>query len=224
MGLSPAQPDAFTTARRAMVRMIAETVRDRRVLGAMGRVPRERFVPAGFEGAAYDDGPLPIGAGQTISQPLIVAMMCEALELRGGERVLEVGTGSGYQAAVLGLLAESVVTVERVAELCEPARRRLGDLGYRNVTVHQAGPVLGWPDAAPYDGIVVAAAGPAVPPTLLDQLGPGGRLVMPVGGRDQQELLVLTHEAGGLHRRSLGGCRFVPLIGEEAWPPGPEPG
>lgn len=206
-----------------MVHMIAETVRDKRVLGAIGRVHREWFVPAGLEGVAYDDGPLPIGAGQTISQPLIVAMMCEALELRGGERVLEVGTGSGYQAAVLSLLAATVVSIERVPDLCESATRRLALLGYHNVAVHLAGPALGWPERAPYDGIVVAAAGPAVPPELLDQLGPNGRLVMPVGSRDQQELLVVTRAAGELRRRSLGGCRFVPLIGAGAWPPGPEP-
>ena len=174
----------YAFARRRMVAFIAATVSDARVMAALEQVPRERFVPPGFEDAAYDDGPLPIGAGQTISQPLIAAVMTEALALAGGETVLEVGTGSGYQAAILSLLAARVVTVERVPELARSAAARLVALGYRNVEVHEAGGgILGWPDGAPYDGIIVTAAGPQVPPSLLAQLGPGGRLVMPVGDR-----------------------------------------
>jgi len=210
--------DPLLAERRAMVRALAGSVRNRRVLAALRLVPREAFVPAELATRAYEDGPLPIGAGQTVSQPLIVAMMCEALALRGHERVLEVGTGSGYQAAVLSLLAAQVVTVERVPQLYTAARRRLDALGYRNVTVYPAGVELGRAADGPYDGIVVAAAGPVVPQGLVDQLAPGGRLVIPVGSRDQQELLVVTRDREGLQRRSLGGCRFVPLIGVEAWP------
>ncbi|MSQ26878.1 MAG: protein-L-isoaspartate(D-aspartate) O-methyltransferase [Dehalococcoidia bacterium] len=214
----PSPTPDYESARRRTVALIAETVSDQRVLDAMGRVPRERFVPPGTEHLAYEDGPLPIGAGQTISQPLIVAMMTEALELRGAERVLEVGAGSGYQAAVLSLLAARVVTVERVPGLARSAATRLAALGYANVEVHEAdGGVLGWPAAAPYDAIIVAAAGPQAPPSLVAQLGPTGRLVMPVGGPTEQELLVFWREGGRLRPRSLGPCRFVPLIGDEAW-------
>ncbi len=219
----PSPPPDHASARRRMVAFIAETVRDPRVLAALGQAPRERFVPPGLERLAYDDGPLPIGAGQTISQPLIVAMMTEALELSGGERVLEVGTGSGYQAAVLSLLAGRVVTVERLPELARSAAARLAALGYRNVEVHEAaGGVLGWPEAAPYDAIIVAAAGPQLPPSLVAQLGPSGRLVMPVGGPAEQELLVVRRDGEKLRRRSLGPCRFVPLIGGEAWTVAPD--
>lgn len=215
---SPSQTPDYESGRRRMVALIAETVSDQRVLDAMGRVPRERFVPPGMEHLAYEDGPLPIGAGQTISQPLIVAMMTEALELRGGERVLEVGTGSGYQAAVLSLLAARVVTVERVPDLARNTATRLAALGYANVEVYEAaGGVLGWPVAAPYDAIIVAAAGPQAPPSLIAQLAVSGRLVMPVGGPAEQELLVMRREGGRLQGRSLGPCRFVPLIGDEAW-------
>jgi protein-L-isoaspartate(D-aspartate) O-methyltransferase len=205
---------------RAKEQLLAELrldVHDPRVLAAVASVPRERFLPEELYPNAYDNRPLPIGHGQTISQPLIVAMMTEALRLTGEERVLEVGTGSGYQAAILAELTAEVVTVERVAELAEGAAALLSELGYNNVRVHVAGETLGWPDAAPYEGIIVSAGAPQVPRSLLDQLAPGGRLVIPVGARDVQELLVVSNAGHGLTSRRLGPCRFVPLVGSGAW-------
>ncbi len=205
---------------RAKEQLLAEIrldVRDPRVLAAMASVPRERFLPEDLRPYAYDNRPLPIGHGQTISQPLIVAMMTEALQLGSRDRVLEVGTGSGYQAAILAELAAEVVTVERVAALAERAATVLTELGYRNVQVHVAGETLGWPAAAPCDGIIVTAGAPQLPRALLDQLAPGGRLVVPVGARDVQELLVVTKTDRGLTTRRLGPCRFVPLVGNGAW-------
>jgi protein-L-isoaspartate(D-aspartate) O-methyltransferase len=180
-----APDEPLTAARGKLLRRIALEVRDERVLDAMGRVPREQFVAPHLRAAAYGDFPLEIGYGQTISQPLIVAMMTAALMLDGSERVLEVGTGSGYQAAVLSLLAERVVSVERVVELADSAAERLHRLGYANVEVHAVDDVLGWPEGAPYDAIIVTAASPEVPRVLLEQLHEGGRLVIPVGGRDK---------------------------------------
>ena len=197
-----------------MLRLIRRHVRDRRVLDAMRAVPRDEFVPAGLRHRAFEDGALPIGNGQTISQPLIVAMMTEAAALDGDERVLEVGTGSGYQAAVLAHVAREVVTVERVGALRRGARATLRCLGIHNARCLSAGAVLGAPDDGPFDAIVVTAAAPEVPETLVDQLGEGGRLVIPVGRRTEQELLVVTRRGDRLRRRSLGGCRFVPLLGE----------
>ena len=214
--------EEFARRRAAMVReqIEARGVRDARVLQAMRELPRERFVRPGWEAEAYDDNPLPIAAGQTISQPYIVAFMSEALQLRGGERVLEIGTGSGYAAAVLGRLAKEVHTVERHAVLAEGAAAALAALGVDNVQVHTADGTLGWPAAAPYDAIVVTAAGPEVPVALLAQLAVGGRLVMPVGEREgAQWLLRLTraneHET---RREVLMGVRFVPLTGAQGWP------
>ena len=214
--------EEFARRRAAMVReqIEARGVRDARVLQAMRELPRERFVRPGWEAEAYDDNPLPIAAGQTISQPYIVAFMSEALQLRGGERVLEIGTGSGYAAAVLGRLAKEVHTVERHAVLAEGAAAALAALGVDNVQVHTADGTLGWPAAAPYDAIVVTAAGPEVPVALLAQLAVGGRLVMPVGEREgAQWLLRLTrvneHET---RREELMGVRFVPLTGAQGWP------
>ena len=192
-------------------------VRDPRVLAAMASVPRERFLPEDLRPYAYENRPLPIGHGQTISQPLIVAMMSEALHLTGEEKVLEVGTGSGYQAAILAELAAEVVTVERIAALAEGAAAVLAELGCHNVRVHVAGETLGWPDDAPYEGIIVTAGAPAVPLSLLNQLAPGGRLVVPVGARDVQELLLVANTSHGLTSRRLGPCRFVPLVGSGAW-------
>ena len=194
-------------------------VLDARVLAAMRDVPREAFVPKGAREQAFDDRPLSIGAGQTISQPYIVALMVEALQLRGAEHVLEIGTGSGYAAAVLARLAAQVDTVERIAELASGATRRLTDLGIINVRVHCADGTLGWPDAAPYDAIVVAAGGPVVPPALRDQLAPGGRLVMPVGaGRGWQDLLRMTRVGPDEYRtESLCEVAFVPLVGAQGW-------
>ena len=204
-------------AREQLLAELRLDVRDPRVLAAMARVPRERFLPEDLRPYAYENRPLPIGHGQTISQPLIVAMMTEALHLTGEETVLEVGTGSGYQAAILAELAGEVVSVERIAELAEGARAVLAELGYHNVRVHVASDTLGRPDDAPYEGIIVTAGAPAVPHSLLDQLAPGGRLVIPVGARDVQELVLVAKTPHGLTSRRLGPCRFVPLLGGGAW-------
>jgi protein-L-isoaspartate(D-aspartate) O-methyltransferase len=196
-------------------------VRDPRVLEAMRTVPREHFVEARSAASAYDDRPLPIGSGQTISQPYIVAKMTEALELTAGQKALEIGTGSGYAAAVLGQVAGEVWTVERHAELAESAERLLADIGCDNVHVAQGDGTLGWPEAAPFDGIVVTAGGPKVPEALLDQLADSGRLVMPVGPESEQELIVVRRGADGFEQKSIGGVRFVPLLGAQGWPSGP---
>jgi protein-L-isoaspartate(D-aspartate) O-methyltransferase len=190
---------------------------DQRVLDAMERVPRELFVPPGERSRAYADAALPIGAGQTISQPYMVARICEVLALRGGERVLDVGTGSGYQAAVLAELAGEVVTIERVPELAEQAERNLRETGYENVDVRIGDGTLGVPDRAPFAAIAVAAAAPGVPQTLYEQLEPRGRMAIPVGGRRAQELqLVVRSPEGPAVVRSVP-CRFVPLVGEEGF-------
>ncbi|HTM22472.1 MAG TPA: protein-L-isoaspartate(D-aspartate) O-methyltransferase [Kofleriaceae bacterium] len=199
---------------RAMVDHIAVYVRDRRVLEVMGAVPRHPFVPEPARASAYRDQPLPIGHGQTISQPLMVAIMLEALELRGDERVLDVGTGSGYQAALLGRLAREVWSIEIVPELAERARATLARAGADNVHVISGDGSMGWSRAAPYDAIVAAAASPHVPPPLLAQLAEGGRLVLPVGDRMPQELMRLRRRGGHIHREDLGACTFVPLVGE----------
>ncbi len=196
-----------------MVRDVERTVRDERVLAAMRAVPRHRFVPDFAQRRAYDDSALPIGAGQTISQPLIVGIMTEALTLTGDERVLEIGTGSGYQAAVLARLVADVVSVEVVDELRERAAETLAGLGVRNVRCLPAGEDLGAPAHAPFDAIIVTAAAPELPRALIDQLREGGRIVIPVGSRQAQELMLARRRDGALDRQSLGGCRFVPLIG-----------
>jgi protein-L-isoaspartate(D-aspartate) O-methyltransferase len=210
--------EALQRARQALLAELAATVRDQRVLAAMARVPRERFVPPELLPYAYENRPLPIGFGQTISQPLIVAIMTEALALTGSEKVLEVGTGSGYQAAVLAELAREVVTVERIPELAQRAAQVLAELGYSNVRVQVSGAELGWPQEGPYDAIIVTASAPRLPRSLLAQLAEGGRMVIPVGGRDLQELLLVEKGRQGTRQRSLGPCGFVPLIGPEAWP------
>jgi len=207
----------FSLARHQLVDYLRREIRDKRVLAAMSRVPREMFVPSGYWHAAYEDRPLPIGQGQTISQPLIVAMMTEALELEGQENVLEVGTGSGYQAAILAELARWVVTVERYDELAEKATETLKKLGYANVEVHLAEAKLGWPPKAPYDAIVVSAGAPKVPKDLLDQLAVGGRLIIPVGPRYEQNLLKVIKKEHDAIIEDLGPCRWVPLIGDAAW-------
>ena len=194
-------------------------IRDAAVLRAMREVPREKFIPPDMELYAYDDSPLPIAEGQTISQPYIVAYMIEALELRGRERVLEIGTGSGYAAAVLSRCAAEVYTVERIPFLAETARERIQSLGFRNVTVHLGDGTMGWPDHAPYDAIVVTAGAPDVPAELTEQLAPGGRLVIPVGNTPYlQELVRVRRSAEDeLRRENLCAVRFVPLIGKEGW-------
>jgi protein-L-isoaspartate(D-aspartate) O-methyltransferase len=206
-------------AKAALLEELRQEVRDPAVLKAIAQVPRERFLSPDLRPLAYDNRPLPIGHGQTISQPLIVALMTEALELRGTEKVLEIGTGSGYQAALLAKLAREVVSVERVPELAQEAARCLSDLGFTNVHVHVAGAELGWPPDAPYDAIIVTAGASAVPQALLDQLAMGGHLVIPVGSRDLEELLRVRRTLQGLDTRQLGPCRFVPLVSAEGgWP------
>jgi protein-L-isoaspartate(D-aspartate) O-methyltransferase len=208
----------LTDARERMLALLRRHVGDERVLDAIARVPRERFVPEHLRLYAYDDRALPIGDGQTISQPLMVALMTEALAPQPGERVLEVGTGSGYQAAVLSHLAREVISVERVPSLCARARDVLAALGYGNVRVFLAGETLGRPEDAPYDAIIVTAGAPHVPPVLLDQLAAGGRLVLPVGDLRGQELVRARKTAHGVELVRLGPCGFVPLIGKDAWP------
>jgi len=197
-------------------------VHDERVLAAIGRVPRELFLPAELAERAYENVSLPIGHGQTISQPIVVANMTDQLQLTGSERVLEIGTGSGYQAAILAELARSVVSVERVPELRVQAARLLAHLGYQNVTVRPAGDEIGWPADAPFDRIIVTAGGPSVPAELLDQLAPGGRLVIPVGTLAEQRLIVVVRNEHGIVENDLGRVRFVPLIGAGGWPEGSE--
>ena len=212
--------DQMSRTRAALLAELAMEVKDSRVLDAMARVPRERFVPEDVRPFVYENRPMPIGYGQTISQPLIVALMTEALQLTGGERVLEVGTGSGYQAAILSLLATEVITVERIAPLARRAAQTLSELGYANVQVHVVAEELGWPQGIPYEAIIVTAAAPEVPRELLEQLAPGGRLVIPVGPRDIQELVRIVKTPQGAQRHNLGACRFVPLVGKGAWPEG----
>lgn len=204
-------------AHKRLIDHLRREISDERVLDAMGGVDREFFVPEASRYLAYEDIPLPIGYGQTISQPFIVALMTEALSLKGWETVLEMGTGSGYQTAVLAKLAHRVVSVERVPELAAASERLLRTLGYANVEIHLAAQALGWPEGAPYHAIIVTAGAPMVPQELLDQLAVEGRMVIPVGSRYDQELMVITKGARGAAMRSLGGCRFVPLIGPGAW-------
>ena len=213
----PALTDHLSRSKTALLAELAQDVSDLHVLEAIARVPRERFVPPEVRSHAYENRPLPIGHGQTISQPLIVALMTQALTLRGHEKVLEVGTGSGYQAALLSHLAAEVVSVERVEDLALRAERALAALQYTNVRIHVAGETLGWPDEAPYDAIIVAAGAPKVPSELVQQLAVGGRMVVPVGSRDLQELVHVARNAEGTTLRILGSCRFVPLLGAGAW-------
>jgi protein-L-isoaspartate(D-aspartate) O-methyltransferase len=210
----------FEVLRRQMVeeQIRGRDVRSPRVLEAMLTVPRHEFVPDEYRPLAYSDQPLPIGEGQTISQPLMVAAMAEALELEGNERVLEVGAGSGYQAAVIALLAREVYTVEFHPALARAVEERLARLGYRNVHVRAGDGSLGWPEAAPFEAILVTAAAPAVPPPLVEQLAEGGRLVIPLGQGDYQELRQLRNTKGRMSERTLHYCRFVPLLGRYGRP------
>jgi len=203
--------------RRQLLDALRRELRDQRVVDAIASVRREDFVPEGLRGQAYDDRALPIGEGQTISQPLMVALMIQALAPQPDERVLEVGTGSGYAAAVLSKLAREVVTVERNDYLLRRATERLRELEFHNVRVFAAGEVLGCPEQAPYDAILVSAGAPHVPRVLLRQLAPNGRLVIPVGTARAQELVSARVTPHGVELRRHGPCAFVPLIGEEAW-------
>lgn len=190
---------------------------DPRLLAAFESVQRHLFVPEKYRYRAYDDGPLPIGYSQTISQPYIVALMTDLLKLKGGERVLEVGTGSGYQAAILAMMAAEVHTVEFVPELAAEAERQLKAMGFENVHVHIGDGSLGWPENAPYEGILVAAAAPKAPRALLHQLGDGGRMVLPVGGRSIQKLEVWERNGNELYGKAETAVTFVPLLGDQGW-------
>jgi len=186
----------------------------------MERIHRHLFVEEALEGEAYNDHPLPIGYNQTISQPYIVALMTEALELTGEEKVLEIGTGSGYQTAILAELARAVYTVERVAPLLEKSKKRLQDLGYKNIRFKVSDGTLGWEEFSPYDAVIVTAGAPRIPRPLLDQLGEGGRLVIPIGNRFNQDLTRVKKTKSRFVEKSLGSCRFVDLIGDEGWKEG----
>jgi protein-L-isoaspartate(D-aspartate) O-methyltransferase len=194
-------------------------ISDERVLEAMGQVPREHFVPDSVRRSAYNDSALPIGREQTISQPWVVAAICQALHLRGGENVLEIGTGSGYSAAVLAHLADHVVSVERVPELAETARRRLDELGVENVEVVLGDGSRGHPEGAPYDAIAVHAATPEAPHSMLAELAPDGRLVVPIATGSADLLTAFIRENGDLRQETIGPCRFVPLLGAEGFRP-----
>lgn len=207
----------FEAARAELIEHLSTEIKDERVLAAMRSIPRECFVPPESQHLAYEDRPLPIGYDQTISQPFIIALMTEALKLTGKEKVLEIGTGSGYQAAILAELARFVVTTERVKPLAETAKKVLESLGYTNIEVHLAEETLGWQGGAPYDAIMVTAAAPKVPTDLMTQLAIGGRLVIPVGSRYIQELYKITRGRKKNTIENLGGCRFVSLIGRGAW-------
>ena len=210
----------FTIARRRMVedQVIDRGVKDGRVVDAMLKVPRHKFVEEALEGKAYQDAPLPIGEKQTISQPYMVAVMSEALALNGSEKVLEVGTGSGYQAAVLALLADRVFSLERIPSLARRARKVLDACGFSKVNIRVADGTHGWQDMAPFDAIAVTAGAPAVPQDYLDQLAIGGRLIIPVGDRSSQVLMRITRiGAAEYQEEQMLGCRFVPLIGRHGW-------
>jgi protein-L-isoaspartate(D-aspartate) O-methyltransferase len=210
----------FKAAREKLVKYDIEGqgISDPNVLAAMRSVPRHYFVPKEILSSAYEDTALPIGEGQTISQPYVVALMTASLKLEADQRVLEIGTGSGYQAAVLARIVREVHTVERLASLATSAQERLTRLGCGNVVFHVGDGSRGWPDAAPFDGILVTAAAPAIPEPLIGQLAPGGRLVVPVGDRGWQTLTIAERTAGGLRTWTEGDCRFVPLIGRFAFP------
>jgi protein-L-isoaspartate(D-aspartate) O-methyltransferase len=211
--------DRYAEDRRLMIehQIRKRGVTDERVVSAMAAVPRHEFVPPFWTNQAYVDEPLPIGHGQTISQPYIVAAMVAALALAGQENVLEIGTGCGYQAAVLSLLAHEIHTLELLPDLAQSAADRLQRLGYVNVHVHVGDGTLGWPASSPYYAILIAAAAPSIPEPLLQQLAEGGRLIAPVGDLDKQELHVITRHKGKLLFKSGGPCRFVPLMGEYGW-------
>ncbi len=212
---STAQDDGFTELRRRMVReqILQRGVKQPGVLQVMGDVPRHLFVPEEIRDRAYLDGPQPIGANQTISQPYIVALMTELLGLEGDEKVLEIGTGSGYQAAILSRLAREVYTIEIRESLAKKARKTLTDLGYANIRFRVGDGYMGWPEAAPFDGIIVTAAPDDVPQVLIDQLKEGGRMVIPVGSYIQ-DLLVITKTADGVHTRREAPVRFVPMVSD----------
>lgn len=209
----------FKKARDRMVdtQITARGIHDQRIIEAMRKVPRHLFVDEALQDQAYNDHPLPIGEKQTISQPYIVALMTETLEPADGEKVLEVGTGSGYQTAVLAELADRVFSIERYPALAHRANGILRKIGYRNIIIRVGDGSLGWPDDAPFDGIIVTAGTPKIPQPLVDQLAMGGRLIVPVGDRFSQELVLVRRVAEGIQKTNLGGVRFVDLIGTWGW-------
>lgn len=211
--------DHYKIARQRMVdtQLVPRGIRDKRVLEAMKKVPRHLFVDEAMFSQAYSDFPLPIGEEQTISQPFMVAIMTEALELKGNERALELGTGSGYQTAVLAELCHRVYSIERISPLAARARKVLDKLGYGNVVVRIGDGTLGWKDEAPFDAIIVTAGSPEIPQILVDQLKAGGRMIIPVGGKLMQSLIRVRKTEKGIEKEDMGGCRFVKLIGEHGW-------
>ena len=212
------QPD-FALARKKMVleQLVARRIKDKRILNAMTKVPRHLFVEEGLWHQAYGDFPLPIGQGQTISQPYIVALMTEALQLKGDEKVLEIGTGSGYQAAILAELTKQVFSIERISSMASKARKILDELGYANVLIRVSDGTYGWEDEAPFNGIIVTAGAPEIPQTLMNQLKVGGRLVIPVGDEYSQILIKVVKKERGFKKEDLGCVRFVKLIGDHGW-------
>jgi protein-L-isoaspartate(D-aspartate) O-methyltransferase len=214
-----AKPIDYRLAREKMVKnqLMPRGIKDAGVLEVMGKIPRDRFVEEALVGEAYNDHPLPIGHGQTISQPYIVALMTEALELAGKENTLEIGTGSGYQTAILADLSKKVYTIERIRPLMVKARNTLAELGYNNILFKAFDGTLGWKEYEPYDAIMVTAGAPKIPQPLLDQLAEDGRLVIPVGNKFSQELIKVTRKKGNYLQENLGGCRFVDLVGIYGW-------
>ena len=207
----------FTAARARLIKQISSEIKDKRVLDAMSRIPREEFVPEERRYLAYEDKPLPIGHEQTISQPYIIALMTESLKIKGTDKVLEIGTGSGYQTAILAELAAEVISIERIPSLAEQARIVLESLEYKNIKIYLADITLGRPLDAPYDAIMVTAGAPKIPDDLIAQLSIEGRMVIPVGSRYIQELCRITRYPKKNTVENLGGCRFVSLIGKDAW-------
>jgi len=210
----------FSLARERMVKnqLIPRGIKDERVLEAMGKIPRHLFIEEALAGEAYNDHPVPIGEKQTISQPYIVALMTETLELKGDENTLEIGTGSGYQTAILAELSSRVYTVERIKSLLVNARKLLAELGYSNILFKAFDGTLGWNEYAPFDAIMVTAGAPSLPGPLMDQLADNGRMIVPVGDRYSQELIKVIRKGSNLKQENLGGCRFVNLIGVHGWP------
>lgn len=215
--MQPASNIENSAARLKLLRRLRQAEVSEHVIAAMMQVPRDRFVPVGQKRYSWIDESLPIGNGQTISQPSLVGRMIDLLKTQPHHSVLDVGTGSGYQAAILSLLAETVISTERIPALCDEAAALLQELGYRNVHVFDAGNELGWPELAPYDGIIVGAAAPQIPESLVEQLKIGGRLVIPVGTRDEQEVIVIERTDSGIKKELHEPVRFVPLIGRGAW-------
>ena len=209
----------YRLARERMVQnqLIPRGIKDKRVLDVMGSIPRHLFVEEALVGEAYNDHPLPIGHKQTISQPYIVAFMTQALELKGKERTLEIGTGSGYQTAILAELSKKVYTVERIQPLMEKSVDLLAHLGYRNIQCKAFDGTFGWREFGPYSAIMVTAGAPKIPDPLLDQLADGGRIIIPVGDKFSQELILIRREKGKYREKNLGGCRFVDLVGAHGW-------